>query len=731
MNYNTADIRRFLIEAFSDEELSTLCFDFFPEVSDDFAVGITKGQKIQLLIEYCQRREVVPNLLAALQRVRPEQYEKRFPLIPQQVPPESPKLQRDPKQVFISHAHEDAEFAHRLAGDLQQHDWRVWIAPESIRPGEKWVEAINRGLEESGAFALVLTPAAIKSRWVKDETNVAIELEHEGRVRFVPLDVENCDVPPLWRAYQRVSFCSDYVSGLRSLVFALDPAQRDRQLREEAARREAERLEREAQYKAMREELERKARVVEAERRALEKVTKEKTNHEVDKAAQEQLAPKVQMISPRPSPRSTPTLKSTTRTGVVESRPRRLPPLVWVGLLALVLLGVSVVVPNIYTQLSKMMQFETLLSGAHNDATQAATLRDQTARRARWASAYTQAVAALEVRPGATEARQIRDDAQRALDQIDNVVRLKTSLLWDFKTPGPRRLAAQGVNLFVLDRTANRVFQLTLNEAGDGVTDRGEPPTRAYKSQNVSDRQVGDLIDLVWMSAGGARTRSSLLVLDSGGLLEYDLAWNVTSVSLGQAPVPLGARAVAVFGGNLYVLDPATSHLWRYRPQGSGYAAAESYFDPPSGDLTAAIDVGMDGSVYVLHADGRIRRFFGGKERPFAASGIADPIKRPVALSADAEARQGAVYVADAGGARIVKLNTDGAFVQQLRAIGDAFDALEDILVDERGGRLFVMSGGRLYSARLPVTTPPSATSEPTKIPEPTTAPEPTTIPVP
>ena len=78
-------------------------------------------------------------------------------------------------------------------------------------------------------------------------------------------------------------------------------------------------------------------------------------------------------------------------------------------------------------------------------------------------------MAALQVRPGAPEARQVRDDAQRALDQIDNVVRLKTSLLWDFKTPGSRRLAAQGVNLFVLDRTANRVFQLTLNEAGDGV----------------------------------------------------------------------------------------------------------------------------------------------------------------------------------------------------------------------------------------------------------------------
>jgi len=37
--------------------------------------------------------------------------------------------------VFISHAHEDADFAPRLAGDLQQRGRRVWIAPDSIWPG--------------------------------------------------------------------------------------------------------------------------------------------------------------------------------------------------------------------------------------------------------------------------------------------------------------------------------------------------------------------------------------------------------------------------------------------------------------------------------------------------------------------------------------------------------------------------------------------------------------------
>ena len=53
------------------------------------------------------------------------------------------------RQVFISHTVKDADFAQRLAGDLKQLGLRVWIAPESIRPGKEWVDAIQRGLESS------------------------------------------------------------------------------------------------------------------------------------------------------------------------------------------------------------------------------------------------------------------------------------------------------------------------------------------------------------------------------------------------------------------------------------------------------------------------------------------------------------------------------------------------------------------------------------------------------
>ena len=51
------------------------------------------------------------------------------------------------RQVFISHeTKHDGQVAHRIAQDLERMSvLSLDRLPESIRPGESWVEAIDRG----------------------------------------------------------------------------------------------------------------------------------------------------------------------------------------------------------------------------------------------------------------------------------------------------------------------------------------------------------------------------------------------------------------------------------------------------------------------------------------------------------------------------------------------------------------------------------------------------------
>lgn len=126
-------------------------------------------------------------------------------------------------RVFISHATEDADLARRLARDLEREGFGVWIAPDSIRHGEEWVDAISQALRECEVLVLLLTPAAVRSYWVKKEVKLAMLLEPEGQMRILPLEVKpvsETDIPSFWRTYQRLPF-TEYERGFSLLQQAL------------------------------------------------------------------------------------------------------------------------------------------------------------------------------------------------------------------------------------------------------------------------------------------------------------------------------------------------------------------------------------------------------------------------------------------------------------------------------------------------------------------------------
>ena len=74
--WNTATVRDLLMAAFSDEELTTFCYDSFRPVYEEFTTGMSRTQKVQRLVETCERRGEMEKLLARVARANPYQYER-------------------------------------------------------------------------------------------------------------------------------------------------------------------------------------------------------------------------------------------------------------------------------------------------------------------------------------------------------------------------------------------------------------------------------------------------------------------------------------------------------------------------------------------------------------------------------------------------------------------------------------------------------------------------------
>ena len=118
-------------------------------------------------------------------------------------------------KVFVSHASKDKDFVDRLVSDLAARGVPVWYDKLDVRLGDSIPGKINSGISEAKYFLIVLSSAAVKSKWVQEELNAALMRQVASAGTFlIPVLVEDCDVPPLLNHRRFADFRESYEAGL-------------------------------------------------------------------------------------------------------------------------------------------------------------------------------------------------------------------------------------------------------------------------------------------------------------------------------------------------------------------------------------------------------------------------------------------------------------------------------------------------------------------------------------
>jgi DNA-binding beta-propeller fold protein YncE len=357
---------------------------------------------------------------------------------------------------------------------------------------------------------------------------------------------------------------------------------------------------------------------------------------------------------------------------------------------------------------SRSAHFSQLLEEAQSEWELAESSSAPTAIREHLGKAHELIEQALGVRPSDPEAVALQEEILLTVDEMNRVVRLQFSTYVPFLRPEnqPRRVVLDSNDAYVLDKGTKELYGYLLDELS-GFQEPAGGAVLLAREDRPAGAAIQELDDFAWMEAGNGRETSNLLLLVNGGsLLQLDDARGFTSVSVADSQLWGEPHRIGGYFGYLYVLDTQEDRIWKYAPTGNSYDLPPANYlqAETSVELDSAVDMTIDGYIYVLLADGNILRFSGGLEEAFSVSGLDDQeFQTPTAIFASPETDY--IYVADAGNERVVQLDKDGAFIRQFRSArenAEAFQDLQDVFVSEAKGELFVLNSDGLYLALIP-----------------------------
>ena len=122
------------------------------------------------------------------------------------------------KNIFFSYSRADAsDFALKLAVDLQQEGFNVWIDQQDIRAGTEWDLEIEKALETCDCLLFIESEKSVTSTNVLDEVYYAMD----EKKMVIPVIYKDSKTPFRIKRLQHIDFTVSYYKGLGNLVHEL------------------------------------------------------------------------------------------------------------------------------------------------------------------------------------------------------------------------------------------------------------------------------------------------------------------------------------------------------------------------------------------------------------------------------------------------------------------------------------------------------------------------------
>lgn len=128
------------------------------------------------------------------------------------------KLKNDIK-IFVSYSHEDSEFVERLATSLLNAGEDIWLDKWEITGGDSLIKKIfEEGLSNAAAFIVVISQESVKSKWVRQELDVATVSMINGLTKIIPIIIGDAEIPVALRALLWIDMRNNFGEGVQKII---------------------------------------------------------------------------------------------------------------------------------------------------------------------------------------------------------------------------------------------------------------------------------------------------------------------------------------------------------------------------------------------------------------------------------------------------------------------------------------------------------------------------------
>lgn len=331
----------------------------------------------------------------------------------------------------------------------------------------------------------------------------------------------------------------------------------------------------------------------------------------------------------------------------------------------------------------KNNQFNQALSAAKDDFNSAkslATLSPQDAK-TKLDQAKNELSKALFLKPNNSEGldlkKQIEDNESSILQQV-SVSQFPLFLDMDLVKKNFRadRLSMSAGKLLLMDPAVKTLVLVDLTKKSNQIL-AGEEQLADAKSFSLN---------------GGL----AFVYSKDKGVLRIDTT-NQKIVTVSKPDSELGNVAdIYGFAGNVYLLDTTKNMIWKYLPTSDSYSEKREYLTDKA-DLSNALRMQIESSVYILKSGGEILRFTRGVKDNFSIGGLDKNIKNPKSFFVSSDTDN--LYVLDSGNSRLLILTKTGAYKGQIT--GDKFGSASDLVVDEQAKKVYLLEGSKIYTVDL------------------------------